>query len=61
VLARAIAQSAREQDMPSGGAGFVSYYRFVYAAGGGHCDDNARHQVMPDGLIWLWRGYQTPK
>ena len=35
-----------------------NHYRFVYAAGAGHCDDNARNQVMPEGLIWLWRGYQ---
>jgi iron(III)-enterobactin esterase len=34
-----------------------NHYRFVYPAGAGHCDDNARNQVMPDGLIWLWRGY----
>jgi enterochelin esterase-like enzyme len=38
-----------------------NHYRFVYAAGAGHCDDNARNQVMPDGLIWLWRGYQAPQ
>jgi enterochelin esterase family protein len=36
-----------------------NHYRFVNALGAGHCDDNARNQVMPDGLIWLWRGYQA--
>jgi hypothetical protein len=33
----------------------------MFAKGAGHCDDNARNQVMPEGLIWLWRGYQAPK
>lgn len=37
-----------------------NHHRFVYATGAGHCDDNARNQVMPEGLIWLWRGYQAP-
>jgi enterochelin esterase family protein len=37
-----------------------NHYRFIYAKGAGHCDDNARNQVMPDGLIWLWRDYQAP-
>jgi iron(III)-enterobactin esterase len=36
-----------------------NHYRFVYATGAGHCDDNPRNQVMPEGLIWLWRGYQA--
>ena len=36
-----------------------NHYRFVYALGAGHCDDNARNQVMPQGLIWLWRGYKA--
>jgi iron(III)-enterobactin esterase len=34
-------------------------YRFIYAKGAGHCDDNPRNQVTPEGMIWLWRGY-TP-
>jgi iron(III)-enterobactin esterase len=34
-------------------------YRFIYAKGAGHCDDNPRNQVTPQGMIWLWRGY-TP-
>jgi enterochelin esterase family protein len=34
-----------------------NHYRFILANGAGHCDNNARNQVMPDGLIWLWRGY----
>jgi enterochelin esterase-like enzyme len=37
-----------------------NHYRFIYAKGAGHCDNNARNQVMPEGLIWLWRGYQPP-
>jgi enterochelin esterase-like enzyme len=36
-----------------------NHYRFNYAKGAGHCDDNARNQVMPQGLIWLWRGYKA--
>jgi hypothetical protein len=38
-----------------------NHVRFVFAKGAGHCDDNARNQVMPEGLVWLWRGYQAPK
>ncbi|MES1188170.1 MAG: alpha/beta hydrolase-fold protein [Myxococcales bacterium] len=38
-----------------------NHYRFIYAKGAGHCDNNARNQVMPEGLIWLWRGYQPPQ
>jgi enterochelin esterase-like enzyme len=34
-----------------------NHTRFVFAKGAGHCDDAARNQVMPEGLIWLWRGY----
>jgi enterochelin esterase family protein len=36
-----------------------NHYRFIFANGAGHCDDAARNEVMPDGLIWLWRGYQA--
>jgi enterochelin esterase family protein len=36
-----------------------NHTRFVFAKGAGHCDDNARNQVMPEGMIWLWRGYQA--
>lgn len=36
-----------------------NHYRFIFAQGAGHCDNNARNQVMPEGLIWLWRGYQA--
>jgi iron(III)-enterobactin esterase len=36
-----------------------NHNRFVYATGAGHCDSNARNQVMPEGLIWLWRGYKA--
>jgi hypothetical protein len=38
-----------------------NHVRFMFAKGAGHCDNNARNQVMPEGLIWLWRGYQAPK
>jgi enterochelin esterase-like enzyme len=38
-----------------------NHVRFVFAKGAGHCDNNARNQVMPEGLVWLWRGYQAPK
>jgi enterochelin esterase family protein len=37
-----------------------NHYRYVFAKGAGHCDDDARSQVMPEGLIWLWRGYTAP-
>jgi iron(III)-enterobactin esterase len=37
-----------------------NHYRFVFAQGAGHCDNNARNEVMPEGLIWLWRGYKAP-
>jgi enterochelin esterase-like enzyme len=37
-----------------------NHYRFIFATGAGHCDDAARNQVMPEGLIWLWRGYTPP-
>jgi enterochelin esterase-like enzyme len=36
-----------------------NHTRFVFAKGAGHCDDGARSQVMPEGLIWLWRGYKA--
>jgi enterochelin esterase-like enzyme len=35
-----------------------NHYRFIYALGAGHCDHNARNEVMPAGLIWLWENYQ---
>jgi enterochelin esterase-like enzyme len=37
-----------------------NHYRYILAKGAGHCDDAARNQVMPEGLIWLWRGYAVP-
>ena len=36
-----------------------NHYRFIFANGAGHCDHAARNEVMPDGLVWLWRGYQA--
>ncbi|RYZ06769.1 MAG: enterobactin esterase [Myxococcales bacterium] len=39
-----------------------NHYRFVFAKGGGHCGNppGPRNQIMPESLIWLWRGYQAP-
>ena len=37
-----------------------NHQRFILALGAGHCDSNARNEVMPDGLIWLWQDYQQP-
>jgi enterochelin esterase family protein len=36
-----------------------NHYRFVFAKGGGHCGDppGPRNQIMPESLIWLWRGW----
>jgi enterochelin esterase family protein len=48
------------QNMAAALAAKGNHYRFIFANGAGHCDDAARNQVMPDGLIWLWRGYQAP-
>jgi enterochelin esterase-like enzyme len=36
-----------------------NHYRFIFANGAGHCDHNARNEVMPDGLIWLWEDYTS--
>jgi enterochelin esterase family protein len=36
-----------------------NHTRFIFARGAGHCDNAARNQVMPAGLIWLWRDYQA--
>jgi enterochelin esterase-like enzyme len=47
------------QDMAAALLAKGNHYRFVYAMGAGHCDHNARNEVMPDGLVWLWRGYQA--
>jgi enterochelin esterase-like enzyme len=35
-----------------------NHTRFMFAKGAGHCDDNPRNQITPEGLIWLWRGYK---
>jgi enterochelin esterase-like enzyme len=39
-----------------------NHYRFVFAKAGGHCGDppGPRNQIMPESLIWLWRGYRAP-
>ena len=37
-----------------------NHTRFMFAQGAGHCDDNPRNQITPEGLIWLWRGYKAP-
>jgi enterochelin esterase-like enzyme len=36
------------------------HYRYVQAQGAVHEDAGARHQYLPDALLWLWRGYQKP-
>jgi enterochelin esterase family protein len=36
------------------------HYRYVQAQGAYHEDPGARHQYLPDALLWLWRGYQKP-
>ncbi len=33
------------------------HYRFVFAKGSGHCDNNVRRATLPDTLTWMWRGY----
>jgi enterochelin esterase family protein len=35
-------------------------YRYVYAAGAEHVDTRAIRQTLPDALVWLWDGYQSP-
>jgi hypothetical protein len=36
------------------------HYRYVQAQGAVHEDAGARHQYLPDAMLWLWRGYQKP-
>ncbi|HEY2728865.1 MAG TPA: alpha/beta hydrolase-fold protein [Polyangia bacterium] len=36
------------------------HYRYVQAQGAVHEDAGARHQYLPDALLWLWRGYKKP-
>jgi enterochelin esterase-like enzyme len=36
------------------------HYRYVQAQGAVHEDTGARHQYLPDALLWLWRGYKKP-
>ena len=36
------------------------HYRYVQAQGAVHEDAGARHQYLPDALLWLWRGYNKP-
>ena len=33
------------------------HYRYVQAQGAVHEDYGARHQYLPDAMLWLWRGY----
>jgi enterochelin esterase family protein len=33
------------------------HYRYVQAQGAYHEDAGARHQYLPDAMLWLWRGY----
>ena len=34
--------------------------RFVYALSGTHCEAAVRGQILPETLLWLWRGYPFP-
>jgi len=36
------------------------HYRYVQAQGAYHEDAGARHQYLPDAMLWLWRGYKKP-
>jgi enterochelin esterase family protein len=36
------------------------HYRYVQAQGAVHEDAGARHQYLPDAMLWLWRGYTKP-
>ena len=36
------------------------HYRYVQAQGAVHEDTGARHQYLPDAMLWLWRGYVKP-
>lgn len=36
-----------------------NHTRFMFARGAGHCADAPRSQITPEGMIWLWRGYQA--
>lgn len=36
------------------------HYRYVQAQGAVHEDTGARHQYLPDAMLWLWRGYAKP-
>jgi enterochelin esterase family protein len=36
------------------------HYRYVQAQGAYHEDAGARHQYLPDAMLWLWRGYTKP-
>jgi len=36
------------------------HYRYVQAQGAFHEDAGARHQYLPDAMLWLWRGYTKP-
>lgn len=45
------------QKMASALAAKSYHYRFLYALGAGHVDDNVLGQTLPDTLRWLWRGY----
>ncbi|HEX3853283.1 MAG TPA: alpha/beta hydrolase-fold protein [Polyangiaceae bacterium] len=36
------------------------HYRYVEAQGAVHEDEGARHQYLPDAMLWLWRGYTKP-
>jgi iron(III)-enterobactin esterase len=37
------------------------HYHYDHAIGAGHVDGGAWHQIFPEAMTWLWRGFQGPK
>ncbi|HEY2901049.1 MAG TPA: alpha/beta hydrolase-fold protein [Polyangia bacterium] len=35
------------------------HYHYDHAINAGHVDGGAWHQILPEGLTWLWRGYKA--
>ena len=33
------------------------HYRYIFAKGASHCDDRVQAQILPETLLWIWRGY----
>jgi hypothetical protein len=36
------------------------HYKYVYAAGVGHCDYGVQTSTLADVLVWMWRGWPAP-